>query len=91
MLYLIAYDIASPRRLRRVCRFALNTGARLQKSLFCWDLSAADFALRWADLAKLINPAEDAIAAYPICRNCADQARRLGRAPELIPPLIYIY
>ena len=91
MLYLIAYDIASPRRLRRVCRFALNAGVRLQKSLFCWDLSAADCARQWAALTKLVNPAEDAIAAYPICRSCADQAKRFGQAPVLAPPLIYLY
>ncbi len=40
----MAYDIADPRRLRRVCTLMENHGDRLQYSVFLCDLSVAELA-----------------------------------------------
>lgn len=42
--YLMAYDIADPKRLRRVCTLMEDHGERLQYSVFLCDLSAAEGA-----------------------------------------------
>jgi len=42
--YLIAYDIADPKRLRRVCVLMEDHGYRLQYSVFVCDLSKAELA-----------------------------------------------
>lgn len=91
MLYLVAYDIASPKRLRRVYKFALDTGEHLQKSLFRWNLPEALFTKRWAQLKTLINPKEDAIAAYPLCQSCCHRAHQAGLTPTIQPPAIYLF
>ena len=44
MLHLIAYDIASDKRLRRVARICEDYGIRVEKSVFECDLSDGDFA-----------------------------------------------
>jgi CRISPR-associated protein Cas2 len=40
--YLIAYDIAEPRRLRRICSIMESFGERLQYSVFLCDLSVPE-------------------------------------------------
>ena len=32
-------------------------------------------------LRKRIDPAEDAVSVYPLCRRCAPRVRRIGRPP----------
>lgn len=49
--YLIAYDIADPRRLRRVCTLMEDHGWRLQYSVFVCDLSRAELV----DLEVAVN------------------------------------
>ncbi|MGH4021697.1 MAG: CRISPR-associated endonuclease Cas2 [Pseudonocardiaceae bacterium] len=38
----MAYDIAEPRRLRRICTLMEDHGERLQYSVFLCDLSVAE-------------------------------------------------
>lgn len=40
--YLIAYDIADPKRLRRVCKIMESYGERLQYSVFICDVSLSE-------------------------------------------------
>lgn len=42
--YLMAYDIADPKRLRRICTLMEDNGERLQYSVFLCDLSVAELA-----------------------------------------------
>ncbi|WP_135467886.1 CRISPR-associated endonuclease Cas2 [Crenalkalicoccus roseus] len=67
--WLIGYDIASPRRLRRVARLLEKRAYRLQYSLFvaCW--TEAEFASVWAALAELIHPRRDDVRAWPLAEN----------------------
>jgi CRISPR-associated protein Cas2 len=79
MLRLIAYDIADPKRLRRVAEACEDFGVRVQKSLFeCW-LEEPRFEQLWARLQEEIEPEADALAAYVIDRGCAQRRRTSGR------------
>jgi CRISPR-associated protein Cas2 len=75
MLRLIAYDIAEPKRWRRVHEVCEDFGVRVQYSLFeCW-LEEDRFQLLWARLHSLIEPKEDRLAAYTL--DAAGARRRV--------------
>lgn len=65
-LYLIAYDIASPKRLQRVHRYLTDNAILLQNSTFLFTASRGRFEYCWAQLARLIDRREDDIRAYPL-------------------------
>lgn len=59
--YLIAYDIAEPRRLRHVIRVMEGVGTRLQYSVFLCDLSRRELLLWRASILDAVNLAEDSV------------------------------
>ena len=69
MAYLIAYDIADPRRLRRVARFMEKRALRCQKSVFWFDGDAAAVAALLAEVAGLLQPSEDVVQAWQLTRE----------------------
>ena len=71
MLYLIAYDIADPKRLHRVATICEDYGLRVQNSLFeCW-LDERQFASLWTRLRETIVVSVDRIAAYVLDKNAS--------------------
>lgn len=78
MLRVIAYDIASAKRLRRVAELCLDYGVRVQKSVFeCW-LDEERFEELWRKLAELVRANEDRIVAYTLDSLSARQRRTAG-------------
>jgi len=69
--YLVCYDIADPRRLRRVFRKMHGFGDPVQYSVFRCDLNRAEKALMLDALRQLVNTAHDRVMIV-----------RLGRADE---------
>ncbi|SES91104.1 CRISPR-associated endonuclease Cas2 [Oceanicella actignis] len=65
MSWLLAYDVACPRRWRAVHGLASDHGHRLQYSLWWLPLSRLEMDRLWRDLAKCIDPAADDVRAYP--------------------------
>jgi CRISPR-associated protein Cas2 len=65
-VWLVAYDIRDPKRLRRVHRFMVNWGTSLQFSVFAVEARAKDLARLKAGLFKRINPDEDDLRIYAI-------------------------
>lgn len=83
MLRLIAYDIASPRRLQRVGQACSDFGVRIQKSLFeCW-LEDREFHLLWDRLGSLTDPSEDRLVAYTLDAGAARKRLRMGEQMQL--------
>lgn len=81
-LWLVAYDITHPRRLRRVARVLEAHGIRAQKSVFEAHLRATDFtALRSALIAEMA--AGDHIRFYPLCADCEALTTWQGTGPEV--------
>lgn len=65
-LYLIAYDIACPRRWRNVHRLLMAYKVAGQKSAFeCW-VTPAELRLLMRELESLIEPAEDRIHLFQL-------------------------
>ncbi len=65
-LYLVAYDIADPRRLGAVARYLCKVAYRVQYSVFVAQLSRTQLSLLLSDLKQIIDPVQDDIRAYPL-------------------------
>jgi CRISPR-associated protein Cas2 len=60
-VYLVCYDIAHPKRLRRVHRVTKDYGARLQYSVYECRLTAMQLASFKSDLFDVIDGAKDQV------------------------------
>lgn len=60
-LYIVAYDISDPKRLRRVFRTLKGYGEHLQLSVFRCDLSSSQRLQLAAKLARAIEHVEDQV------------------------------
>lgn len=74
-LYLVLYDITSPKRLRRVHRALKRRGAWTQLSCFLCRLSERARAELEAELRKLIDAAEDKLLIVDLGHGAAAEAR----------------
>ena len=78
MLRVIAYDIACPRRLKRVAELCLDHGVRVQKSVFeCW-LDEDRFEQFWERLQQTIHLEQDQVLAYTLDAGAARRRRNVG-------------
>jgi CRISPR-associated protein Cas2 len=59
--YLVTYDIADPKRLRRVFKVLKGFGTHLQLSVFSCDLTDLSLVLLKTELMKEIHATEDAV------------------------------
>ncbi|MBL8924649.1 MAG: CRISPR-associated endonuclease Cas2 [Pseudonocardia sp.] len=59
--FLIAYDIADPKRLRQVCKTMEEYGERLQYSVFICDLSRSELVHARAQVEKQMDLGEDSV------------------------------
>jgi CRISPR-associated protein Cas2 len=81
----MAYDIADPKRLRRICTLMEDHGERLQYSVFLCDLTVAELAeLESAVLAVMVLR-EDSVIQIDLGPLSSPAAvRALGR-PRRLP------
>lgn len=80
--YLVAYDIADPKRLRKVATACEDFGTRKQYSVFLCRLSATDFVRLRSRLYDLIQLDKDQVLFIPLCGKCVQQIDALGRPTE---------
>lgn len=83
-LYLVAYDIAEPRRWRKVYKLLHGYGEWVQLSLFQCRLDAARRQRLEAELARLIRPRQDRVL---IARVGSDEGRALASLGPPVMPL----
>ena len=69
--YLLAYDIADPRRLQRLHRAVRREGIALQRSVFLVQGTQSDIEALLDRLAILMNEREDDLRAYPVAAPSA--------------------
>ena len=91
MLHLIAYDISSGRRLRRVARTCEDYGIRVEKSVFECDLKDKDFEAMWSQLSRIVNVEEDRVIDYPIGLISRENIRELGHCVHYEPVLTRVF
>lgn len=78
MLWVISYDIADARRRRLVSRELQGVGQRVQKSVFECRISPSRMNALRADLLEIINPQQDSVRYYSLCRWCVDEVSGHG-------------
>lgn len=81
--YLVTYDIADPKRLRKVFRLMKGHGQHLQLSVFRCDLTRLALARLKADLIEIIQAREDQVLIVdvgPTEGRGAEVFEALGRA-----------
>jgi CRISPR-associated protein Cas2 len=88
-LYLAAYDIRDPSRLRRALHVLLDFALGRQKSVFECPLDGNEPSELIARIQEVIDPAEDRFALVRLDRRCATYA--LGRGvPIALGNIFYI-
>src|ERR1035441_10074039 len=93
--YLVCYDIADEKRLRKVFQTMRGYGDHLQFSVFECQLTAMDLAKCRAELAGIIDHSKDQVLFV----NLGPAASRgdrvivvLGkRSPAVVPPCIIVW
>jgi len=80
--YLVAYDIACPKRLRKVARACEDFGLRRQFSVFFCRLSPTDLVRLRGRLYEVIDLDKDQVLFIPLCKRCAGLIETLGRPIE---------
>lgn len=91
MFYVVAYDIRDNRRRSRVARILEDFGDRAQYSVFEMELDRPEQmgALRHR-LEKAIDPSEDGVRTYFLCRECRNKAGVLGQGDLYRDEDVYI-
>ncbi len=86
-LYLVAYDIANPKRLGRVHRVLKRAGLPVQYSVFTVVMKRKVLLRLLEDLTELIHPAQDDIRCYRLPNNT--EMKTLGR--QLFPADVMLF
>jgi len=81
MRMLVAFDIATNGRRRRVTRVLREFGVRVQKSAFEVEVEAADLAEMERRLRPLVDARQDRLAVYPIDRSGQRRVLWMGAGP----------
>ena len=76
-LYLVSYDIANPKRWRRVFKLLQRNGEHLQLSVFLCRIAPARMLGLQARLMHLIDTAEDRLLVVEL-GNMATASGRIG-------------
>ncbi|MEM7395772.1 MAG: CRISPR-associated endonuclease Cas2 [Verrucomicrobiota bacterium] len=65
-LYLVCYDVADPRWLRRTAKIVEAYGRRVQKSVFECRLTLSQLKKLFEELQHVMNAKEDHVLAYAL-------------------------
>lgn len=85
MHYVIAYDITSDRRRRKVLSALKDFGMPVQYSIVECHLDAKRIAILRERVLALIDPRRDRVHFYALCDTCFYRAARFG--PEKDAPV----
>ncbi len=77
-LWTVVYDIADPRRLRRVAKIMEGYGERVQLSVFECTLTNDSLAELRRRICMEIDTDADSVRWYPLCAWCADRVTWQG-------------
>lgn len=78
MIYMICYDIANPKRLRKVAQKLEEFGLRVQKSFFQVEIDKDNLTRLTNSLIKIINKKQDLLFIYPLCDECTRKPIQMG-------------
>ena len=78
MFYAVAYDITNDRRRNAVAKILLDFGTRIQYSIFECNTNRRAYLRLQDRLQDAINPKEDTVTFYHLCRSCEKAIERIG-------------
>ncbi len=90
LFYLLAYDIANPKRLAKIAKAMEAIGERVQDSVFEAYLDAAELGRLLKKVEKIINLKEDSLRVYLLCGACREKVRCLGQGKVTPQPGVMI-
>lgn len=80
--WLVAYDIADPRRLSRLHRFLKKQAVPVQYSVFCFEGSAMQLGRLARDIEDYIDPSTDDVRIYQVPEHLQCDVLGHGTLPE---------
>ena len=80
MQYVIAYDIESDRRRKKVMNRLKDFGLRVQYSVYECELDGARFQQLKTDLMPMIDRKTDKLHIYRLCESCFLRSESFGRS-----------
>ncbi|SDN92815.1 CRISPR-associated protein Cas2 [Desulfonauticus submarinus] len=91
MLYVVAYDVCSPRRLSRIHKFLKDFGVPVQYSVFECDLDLEQINKMIAGIKDILDLEEDSLIVYPVCRECRPKISIAGQGYIWIDKEFWVY
>lgn len=91
MLRVIAYDIPSDSRRKKIMNLCRDYGVRRQYSVFLCDLSDENWQRFLQRLIRVIEPDEDSVLIFPLCGKCREEQLALGRGELYVKPDCYVF
>ncbi len=88
--YLISYDIPDDRRRLRVAKILLDSGSRVQYSVFEANPAPQHVARLKQRLAKVLDERKDSVRLYALCAQCTERVEILGRGEATRDQAVYI-
>jgi CRISPR-associated protein Cas2 len=74
----VSYDVVSNRRRARLAKRLKNDLERVQKSVFEGEAEEAAYARVLKAAREEIDPAEDSVRVYILCKNCMRNLEVVG-------------
>ena len=78
MFYVVSYDIVADDRRNRVHAALKDYGTPVQYSVFECEVDPKRLVALQARLARLIDPKEDNVRYYRLCKDCLAQTTVVG-------------
>jgi CRISPR-associated protein Cas2 len=79
--WIVSYDIADPKRLRKVAKFLEGYGYRLQESVFRVHVNVTDIErIKWE--LNLRTTDSDSILYFRFCNSCALNIQKQNKSLE---------
>jgi len=78
MNMIVAYDIADPKRLRKIAKIMKDYGVRVQKSIFEVAVTETSFREMRRRAEAILEPLVDGVKYFPLCERCSDTLVTLG-------------
>lgn len=86
MKMLAVYDIAHPKRLRKVAKILLDYGVRVQYSKFEIDPANENvYSVLKKRIMEVIDEQEDGVKLIPLCARCQSNVEIIGRGEYIDP------
>ena len=89
MFYAVAYDITDDRRRNAVAKILLDFGTRIQYSLFECNTDKRAYLRLQDRIQDAIDPKEDTVTFYHLCRSCENGIERIG-VKKGLDKMVYI-